>query len=235
MNSFRKGVTDGLPIFFGYLPVGFAFGMSAVLGGLSPVQATLISALNVTSAGQFAGIQLIAAEASLVEMAFAELIINLRYALMSLSLSQKVDSSVRTVDRLLISFVNTDEVFAVASGQKGEVGRNYLYGLILTPFVGWTGGTVLGAFLGEVLPASVTSALGVALYAMFIAIVAEGCLADAAVIKVAALAAVLSCLFAFVPTLGKVSAGVSIILCTVIAAAAGAVLFPVKEVDPDEA
>ena len=235
MNSFRKGLTDGLPICFGYLSVGFAFGMSAVLGGLSPLQATLISVCNVTSAGQFAGIQLIFAGASLAEMALTQLIINLRYALMSLSLSQKLDGSVSLLHRLVISFMDTDEVFAVASGQKGEVGRRYLYGLILTPFLGWSGGTLFGALLGEILPASVTSALGVALYAMFIAIVAEGCLADRRVVPVIIFSAVLSCLFAFVPALGKVSAGFAIILCTLAAAVFGAAVFPIKEVQEDEA
>lgn len=228
-NEFGKGLRDGLPICLAYLSVGFAFGMSAALAGLSPLQATAISMVNVTSAGQFAGLTLIAAHASLLEMALTQLIINMRYALMSLSLSQKVDDSVRVPDRLLIAFVNTDEVFAVASGQKGEVGRSYLYGLILTPFFGWAGGTLMGAVSGGLLPASVTSALGIAIFGMFIALVVGPASENGAILRVVILAAVLSCCFRYIPVLNRVSSGFVIIICTLAASLFGAVFFPVKE------
>lgn len=170
-HSFTEGLRDGLPIFLGYVSVAFAFGISATGQGLTVWQVVLISMTNVTSAGQLAGVPLIAASAPLTEIGLTQLIINLRYALMSVSLSQKLDPDVRLGDRFAISFVNTDEVFAVASGKEGKVGRAYLYGLILPPYVGWAVGTLVGAVAGNILPAFLISALGIAIYGMFIAII----------------------------------------------------------------
>ena len=129
MKDYVKGLRHGLPIALGYLSVAFAFGIQATMEGLYPIQAVLISFFNVTSAGQLAGLQLMAAGGSLTEMALTQLTINLRYALMSLSLSQKLDDTMTTPHRLLLSFCNTDEVFVVASQQPGKVGKAYLYGL----------------------------------------------------------------------------------------------------------
>ena len=143
--GYAKGLRDGLPIALGYVSVAFAFGIQATAAGLSPLQAVLISLLNVTSAGQLAGLQLMVGGASMAEMALTQLTINLRYALMSLSLSQKLDRTMTLPHRLLISFCNTDEVFVVASRQEGRLGRVYLYGLTNGPFAGWVLGTLLGA------------------------------------------------------------------------------------------
>ena len=140
-NSFRKGIFDGLPICLGYLAVSFAFGISAVGNGLSIFEAVIISMTNVTSAGQLAAVPILAGGGSLYELAVSQLIINLRYALMSVSLSQKLGPSVRMSDRFLIAFMNTDEIFAVASAQPGTVGRRYLYALQLTPYLGTTAQT----------------------------------------------------------------------------------------------
>ena len=137
LASYQRGLRHGLPIALGYLSVSFAFGIQATSLGLTPLQAVMISFFNVTSAGQLAGLQLMAAGAGLTEMALTQLTINLRYALMSLSLSQKLDSSMTLPHRLLLSFCNTDEVFVVASQQPGKVGRAYLYGLTNGPFLGW--------------------------------------------------------------------------------------------------
>ena len=142
---FAKGFRHGIPIGLGYLSVAFTFGMKAVADGLSPLEALLISMTNVTSAGQFAGLPLILAQASYLEVALTQLIINLRYALMSLSISQKMDSDMNTPRRLLFSFMNADEIFAVASSQPGKVGHWYLYGLMIAPYLGWSVGTILGA------------------------------------------------------------------------------------------
>ena len=171
MKDYVKGLRHGLPIALGYLSVAFAFGIQATMEGLYPIQAVLISFFNVTSAGQMAGLHLMAAGGSLTEMALTQLTINLRYALMSLSLSQKLDDTMTTPHRLLLSFCNTDEVFVVASQQPGKVGKAYLYGLTNGPFIGWVLGTALGALAGGLLPKSVTDALGIAIYGMFIAIV----------------------------------------------------------------
>ncbi|MBE5801950.1 MAG: AzlC family ABC transporter permease [Clostridiales bacterium] len=224
-----KGFKDGIPIALGYLSVSFAFGIQATALGLTPVQAVLISLLNVTSAGQLAGLQLMAGGAGLAEMALTQLTINLRYALMSISLSQKLDHSMTTPHRLLVSFCNTDEVFAVASSQPGKVGRAYLYGLTNGPFAGWVLGTALGALAGGLLPASVTSALGIAIYGMFIAIVLPPVRAMREVRVVVLMAVIMSCLITFLPALSFISDGFRIIICAVVASALGAWLLPPPE------
>ncbi|MBQ6431332.1 MAG: AzlC family ABC transporter permease [Oscillospiraceae bacterium] len=228
-NSFAKGVRDGLPICFGYLSVAFAFGIFALSHGLTVVESVLMSMTNVTSAGQLAAVPIIATGGTLIELAVSQLVINLRYALMSVSLSQKLGPSVRLIDRFLISFVNTDEVFAVASSQNGAVGRKYMYGLILMPFLGWSAGTLIGAAAGEFLPEIVISALGIAIYGMFIAIVlpkAKGHRPTAACVGIAI---VLSCVFTYVPVLKEIPRGFTVILCAVVAAAVMAILAPVGE------
>ena len=213
-------------IALGYLSVSFAFGIQATSLGLTPLQAVMISFFNVTSAGQLAGLQLMAAGAGLAEMALTQLTINLRYALMSLSLSQKLDSSMTLPHRLLLSFCNTDEVFVVASQQPGKVGRAYLYGLTNGPFLGWVLGTLLGALAGGFLPAAVTEALGIAIYGMFIAIVLPPFRRSREVRAVVLVAVGLSCLISLWPVLSFISDGFRIILCAVAASALGAWLMP---------
>lgn len=228
-TSFVKGIRNGLPICFGYLSVAFAFGIFAVANGLTVPESVLMSLTNITSAGQLAAVPIIAGGGTLIELAVSQLVINLRYALMSVSLSQKLGGSVRMIDRFLIAFVNTDEVFAVASSQSGNVGRKYLYGLILTPVLGWTGGTLLGAAAGSLLPPIVISALGIAIYAMFVAIVFPVAKDDRPTMICVLLAIALSCAFRYLPFLQNVSEGFSVIICAVIAAAVMAWLAPVKE------
>lgn len=230
-NSFTKGIRDGLPICFGYLSVAFAFGIFALANGLNIAEAVLMSATNVTSAGQLAAVPIIASGGTLIELAVSQLVINLRYALMSVSLSQKLGPSVRLLDRFVISFVNTDEVFAVASSQEGNVGRKYLYGLILTPFLGWSAGTLLGAAAGEFLPSIVISALGIAIYAMFIAIVLPKAKAHKPTAFCVLIAIALSCAFTYIPGLKEIPSGFTVIICAVIAAAVMALLAPVGEED----
>lgn len=228
-NRFQKGIRDGLPIALGYLSVSFTFGIMASGGGLPIWVAVLISMTNLTSAGQFAGLSLILSGGSLVEMALTQLVINLRYALMSLSLSQKLDASVTRPHRFAIAFGNTDEVFAVASAQKGEVGKRYLYGLILLPYFGWALGTFLGAAAGQILPDIVTSALGIAIYGMFIAIIVPPAKNYRPVLRVLVIAVVMSCLFYWVPVLSRLSSGFVIILCALVAAGIGAYFYPVRD------
>lgn len=229
VNSFGKGVKDGLPICFGYLSVAFAFGIFALANGLNIAEAVLMSMTNVTSAGQLAAVPIIATGGTLIELAVSQLVINLRYALMSVSLSQKLGPSVRLLDRFVISFVNTDEVFAVASSQEGTVGRKYLYGLILTPFLGWSAGTLLGAAAGEFLPQIVISALGVAIYAMFIAIVLPKAKKHRPTACCVLFAIAMSCAFFYIPGLKDVPTGFAVIICAVIAAAVMAIIAPVGE------
>ncbi len=228
-NKIKAGLRDGIPIAAGYFSVSFTFGMLAVQDGMSPFHAVLISLLNLTSAGQFAGLTVIVSGASLLEMALTQLVINIRYALMSVSLSQKLDSSVKTFQRMLIAYGNTDEIFAVASSKPGSVGSRYMYGLIFLPVLGWVGGTLTGAVASTLLPAAVISALGVALYGMFIAIVIPVAKESREVLIVVGAALVFSTAFYYLPVLQEISSGFTIIICTVAAAGIGAVLFPVKE------
>ena len=235
-NTFAKGIVDGIPICLGYLSVAFAFGIFSVSNGLTSIEALLISMTNVTSAGQLAAVPIMVSGGTLFELALSQLVINLRYALMSVSLSQKLDSSVTLFDRFIIAFINTDEVFAVASSKK-EVGRTYMFGLILTPYIGWSLGTVIGAVAGSVLPELVISALGVAIYGMFIAIVVPAAKDDKNVLMCVVIAIALSCAFRFVPLLSKLQTGFVIIICSVIASAIAAVLHPIdteKEGATDE-
>lgn len=228
-NKIKAGMRDGIPIAAGYFSVSFTFGMLAVQDGISPFHAVLISLLNLTSAGQFAGLTVIVSGASLPEMALTQLVINIRYALMSVSLSQKLDSSVKTFQRMLIAYGNTDEIFAVASSKPGSVGSRYMYGLIFLPVLGWVGGTLTGAVASTLLPAAVISALGVTLYGMFIAIVVPVAKESREVLIVVGAALVFSTAFYYLPVLQEISSGFTIIICTVAAAGIGAVLFPVKE------
>ena len=233
-NKFLKGITDGLPICLGYFSVAFAFGIYAVENGLSALQAILISMTNVTSAGQLAAVPIIAGGGTLIELAVTQLVINLRYSLMSVSLSQKMKKSVGLLDKLIIAFVNTDEVFAVASGQKGRVGKSYLYGLIITPYIGWSMGTIFGAVAGNLLPAIVISSLGIAIYAMFVAIVVPPMKKSKPTALCVLVAVILSCMFRYIPVLAKVPSGFTIIICAAAASALFAVLAPVEEEEDDD-
>ena len=228
-KSFLKGVRHGVPIALGYLSVSFAFGIQAVSLSLSPMQAVLISLCNVTSAGQLAGITLMSEGASLMQMALAQLTINLRYALMSLSISQKLDGGMNTLRRMLFAFCNTDEIFAVASAQPGKVGHRYLYGLMLMPYFGWALGTLLGAVAGQLLPLFFRTALGIAIYGMFIAIVIPPAREHRPVRVVALTAAALSLALRYVPFLNRVGSGYAIMICAVAASCLGAALFPIDE------
>ena len=227
-NTFLKGIIDGIPICLGYLSVAFAFGIFSVSNGLTAAEAVLISMTNVTSAGQLAAVPIMAAGGSLFELALSQLVINMRYALMSVSLSQKLDKSVTLPDRFIIAFINTDEVFAVATSKK-EVGKSYMFGLILTPYLGWSAGTAIGALAGSILPAIVISALGVAIYGMFIAIVVPAAKENKNVLFCVIISVALSCAFHFLPLLSKVHSGFVIIICSVIASTIAALLHPVDE------
>lgn len=225
-SEYLRGLKAGFPIGLGYLSVSFAFGISAVSSGLTALEAVFISMTNLTSAGQVAGLSLMVSSATLLEMAMTQLIINLRYALMSLSLSQKLHKSVTTLGRFIIAFFNTDEIFAVASAEK-EFTTAFMVGLGTLPWIGWSGGTLLGAVAGQLLPATVTAALSLAIYGMFIAVVVPACRDSLKVTAVVAVAVVMSLvLHYFVPT---ISFGFSVIICALAASVFGALVFPIEE------
>lgn len=229
-NSFSQGIKDGVPIGLGYLSVSFTFGMMAVSSGVPVGVAVMISLLNVTSAGQFSGLTLLLAQGSYIELALSQFIINLRYALMSLSLTQKIDKKMTTGERALIAYGITDEIFALASSTYERVGKWYMFGLIAFPVCCWTFGTFLGGAASTLLPSSLRSALGIAIYGMFLAIIIPPARKLSAVRKVLMLSITMSCLFALFHTILPISSGFVIILCTIVASAYGAYLFPIEEV-----
>ncbi|MCR5640136.1 MAG: AzlC family ABC transporter permease [Lachnospiraceae bacterium] len=227
-NEFLCGAKDSTPIAIGYLSVSFTFGIMAAKAGFSPWVAGLISLVNVTSAGQFAGLQLMIAGTTYVEMFLTQLVINLRYALMSLSLTQKLSRDCHTIKRLVMAFGVTDEIFAVSVSRNRPVTFPYMLGLEIPPILCWAAGSVLGGIANNLLPASVQSALGLALYAMFIAIVMPPARKNPHIAIVAGIALTISCILRFVPVLKQISSGFAIIICTVVAAGIGALLFPVE-------
>ena len=219
----------GMPVCAGYFSVSFGFGAMAVSQGLSVWYAVLISATNLTSAGQFAGLTVIAAGAALVEMILTQLVINSRYALMSLALGPRLGPEVGIGKRLMAAFFNTDEVFALGMAREGKLTVSYFTGAGTVAALGWVGGTAMGAIAGSVLPLAVRAALGVMLYGMFIAIVVPQARKEKPMLLSMVLALVFSCLFTWVPGLKELSAGLAIVISTVAAAVICALVFPVEE------
>ena len=230
---FVKGMRHGIPIMLGYLSVSFGFGVLCIQLNISILAAVGISVTNLTSAGQVAGVEIIAAGGSLIEMILCQLVINLRYSLMSLSLSQKLDPSFNLMHRLFVAYGVTDEIFAVTSSQPEPLKPAYMYGLILTPFLGWSTGTLLGAVAGDIMPASVTAALSLMLYGMFIAIIIPPAKKNHKVLFVILIAAALSVVMHYL--LPMITGGFAIIIAGVIASVAGALLFPVAVEERGEA
>lgn len=233
-KEYRMGVSRGLPVGVGYFSVSFGFGAMAVAQGIRALEATLISVTNLTSAGQFAGLTLIVASATLWEMVLTQLVINSRYALMSLALSQRMGQKIGLLPRLVIAFFNTDEIFALAMARKEPLTVPFLLGLGTLPIIGWSLGTLCGALAGSILPQAIRAALGVMLYGMFIAIVVPPAKEDRRILGAVALALGLSCLFAWMPGLKTVSPGISIVVCTVAAAGILAWRCPIEEEEAEK-
>lgn len=231
---YRDGLRDGLPIGLGYLSVSFGFGISAVGEGLRVLEALIISMTNLTSAGQVAGVTVIVTAGTILEMILTQLVINLRYSLMGITLTQRLDRRTNTAHRLAMSFGITDEIFAVAASKPHPVGPSYFYGLMTLPYVGWAGGTLLGALAGQIFPEDLRGAMGIMIYAMFIAIILPPVRESRAVLGVVLIAAGLSCAIFYLPFFSWISAGFSIIACAVIAATVMAILRPIEELPPDE-
>ena len=226
-KAFSKGLIDGLPIGLGYLSVSFGFGILAVSLKIPAFYAWLISATNLTSAGQAAGVEIIAACGTVLEMALTQLIINLRYSLMGFSLTQKLDGSFTTPKRLLLAFGITDEIYAVAISRQGKISASYMLGLIVLPFIGWTTGTAIGALAGKLLPEFIANAMGILLYGMFIAIFVPPAKKSKPVLLTVILAAVFSLIFKYL--LPSLSFGFAIIISALVSSAICAAIFPIKE------
>lgn len=232
-RPFFNGVRSGVPIGLAYFAVSFGFGIMCKEAGLTGLAATLISATNLTSAGQAAGLSIIIAGGTLVEMALTQFVINLRYSLMAVTLSQNLSEEFTPFKRMLFAFGITDEIFAMAAARKEPLRPAYCYGLMVAPFIGWTSGTLLGATAGALLPADITAAMGILLYGMFIAIIVPPARENRAILFTVLLAAALSVFFCYaVPGLGS---GFSVIICSVCSAALLAVLRPVDGEPADDA
>jgi len=184
---------------------------------------------NLTSAGQFAGIQIMQAAGTLVEMILATFFINLRYSLMAISLSQKVTPSFGTLQRIFLSMGITDEIYALAMSQKERISPTYYFGLTVLPYIGWSLGTLTGSVAGQILPTVLTNSLGVALYGMFIAIVVPKVKQHRPTLIAVAIAIAISLLFHYAPVLSNVTPGFVIIICAITASLFAAKFFPIEE------
>ena len=233
-NEFTQGLKDGFPICMGYFSVSVAFGMTTVLAGMPLWAAVLISLTNLTSAGQFAGANLMIAGGNMIELGLTTLVINIRYFLMSLSVSQKVERKMSMKERLAVSFGITDEIFAVSMQHKGELSTPYMAGLIITPVLGWTGGTLAGGIATSFMPEALSSALGIALYGMFIAVIIPPAREERSVLFTVILAILASLAFTYLPGLKSLGGGWSIIIITILVSAVAAWLFP-REPEKEEA
>lgn len=234
LSFYKKGLKNGFPIFLGYFAVSFTFGIAAVKAGISPLYAILMSATNFTSAGQFAALSVIVGGGTYIEIALSQLVINLRYSLMSSSLSQRFREDMPIIHRFLIAFGNTDEVFGVCSGYPvANIPAAYCYGVISAALPGWALGTAVGAFLGAVLPTAILSALGIALYGMFIATILPPAKNNKVIMLVIIISMVLSAIFTLAPLLREISSGFRITILTLIIALAAAYFFPIGEEDVD--
>ena len=236
--TFGRGIRDGLPIGLGYLSVSIGFGIAVVNQGLPALYALLISLFNETSAGQAAGLAIIVAGGSLMEMAVTQLVINLRYSLMGLSLTQCIDKCFTLPWRLLLSFCITDEIFAVATSASESTGEKitprYFSGLSVFPYVGWALGTILGALMGQFLPTYISGALGIMLYGMFLAIIIPPARTNRGVLFAVAVAITLSCVIYYVPVFSFITSGFSVVVCALLAAVLAAWLFPIKDTNTTE-
>ena len=232
--TFANGIKDGLPIGLGYLSVSLAFGVQASIVGIPLFMSVFISMTNLTSAGQLAGLTVIATLGTVLEMILTQLVINARYFLMSLTLSQKLDSDFTTARRFFFSAFITDEIFAVSASKKGLLNKKYFFGLIILPYVGWSLGTLIGAGLGNVLPLQVVNALGIALYAMFIAIIIPPSMSAKGVFPAVVIGAGVSCLLYYIPFFAPLSTGLKIIISAIVSSAICALIFPIGVPDSQD-
>lgn len=226
---FIDGLKDGFPIFLGYFSVSIAYGMSAVIAGLTITQTIMISLTNLTSAGQFAGTNLITAGASLIELFITMIVINSRYFLMGITISQRVDEKMSIFDRMLVAFGITDEIFAVEASKRPPLKAVYCFGLMVMGITGWVAGTAIGAIASALLPQAITQSLGIALYAMFIAIIVPASKKSKPVAICCLASIALSFLFYYTQGLRDISSGYVIIIITIAVSALMALFYPISE------
>jgi predicted branched-subunit amino acid permease len=232
--ALREGIRDGIPIALGYLAVAFALGIAARNAGLTAFQGFVASFLNLASAGQYAGFTAIAARAVYWEVALITLVTNARYLLMSCALSQRFAPDTPLRHRLLVGYAVTDEIFGISIARPGYVEPWYNYGAMLVAVPGWSVGTALGVLAGNILPELVVTALSVALYGMFLAVIIPPARKSKVIAGVVAVSFALSFGAARLPVVRELSGGTRVILLTLLIAGAAAILFPVSEEDEEE-
>ncbi len=233
-SIFLSGVRDGVPIALGYFAVSFALGITAGQAGFSALQAFFASLLTNASAGEYAAISLIAAGAGYAEVALMELIANARYLLMSATLSQKFSPDTPFFHRLLIGFDLTDELFAINVAAKGYLKPPYAYGAMLVALPGWSLGTACGVIVGDILPDFAVSALGVALFGMFISIIVPPAIKNPFIGITVLVSFALSTLSAKLPLFSGLSEGTKTIILTVVISLAAAIIKPIPEHEDGE-
>ena len=228
-QCFLKGMKAGIPIAMGYFAVAIALGIAAVRAGVGAFAAAFASLLNNASAGEYIAFTLIAAGASYMELITMEAVANARYLLMSAALSQKLKAGTSTLKRLLLGFTVTDEIFGVSMMQEGYLNPYFTYGAFVVATTGWTGGTMLGALMGDILPASVVTALSVGLYGMFISVFVPEAKKNRIVALLVLVSFVLSAAFEYLPYISTLSSGLRVIILTIVISLGAALLFPIKE------
>lgn len=239
LSLFLLGLKESFPVAMGYLAVSFALGITAAGAGLNALQGFVMSLLNNASAGEYAAIQVIASGGAYIQIALITLITNLRYLLMSASLSQKISPKTPFFHRFFIAYDITDELFGLMISRPSYLEPAYAYGTFILPLAAWAGGTALGITAGDLLPARALSALGVALFGMFISII----ITPAKKNKVIAITVLISfasgALTYYLPAFKKLfdfsgGDGIRIIILTVIIAGAMAFIRPIKEEKEEE-
>lgn len=228
-RAFSKGMYDSIPIALAYFAVAFSLGIMARKAGLTPFQGFVSSMLNHASAGEYAEFTVIEAGAPYIEMALVILITNARYLLMSCALSQRFAPDAPLIHRVLVGFGITDEIFGISIARPGNVNPFYTYGAMALALPAWSSATAIGIVAGNILPACAVSALSVALYGMFLAIVIPPTKKNKILGGVVLISFVFSGLFTWLPVTKTLSASMRTIILTIVIAGAAAVLFPVKD------
>lgn len=233
MNSHKKvlreGFRDGIPIGLGYLAVSFSLGVAARNAGLSAFQGFLVSLLNNASAGEYAGFTVIAANGAYFEIFLMTLIANARYLLMSCALSQKFSPDTPLIHRIFVGYDVTDEIFGITIARPGMLDPFYSYGAILIAAPAWAGGTALGVIAGNLLPARAVSALSVALFGMFLAVIIPPARKNRVIALFVLVSFAASFAATYLPLISQLSGGTRTIILTVLISAIAAILFPVNE------
>ena len=232
-KALLNGIRDGMPICLGYAAVSFSLGIAMRNAGMTAFQGFLISLVNLASAGEYAGVQVIAADAAYFEMVLVTLVANARYLLMSTALSQKFSEDTPFIHRLFVGYGITDELFGLAIAQEGYLNPYYYYGALSVSVPGWAFGTALGIIAGNVLPANIVSALSVALYGMFLAIIIPPARKDKVVAVTVLAGFFLSWSARYIPVLKNMNGGMKTIVLTLIIAGAAAYFFPHEEEQND--